>query len=170
MRHKAVFIDRDGVINSDEGHYYIYKVEDFVFTPELPNALKYLSDNGFVLVVVTNQGGVAKGEYSLTDVEVLHQHMRTELLSYDVELDAIYVCPHHESIAPCECRKPSPFMINQAVKDLDIDPKRSYLIGDSERDIVSGNSAGLKMCFKVKKNGSIMDVCKKIVELDGTSC
>lgn len=170
MRHKAVFIDRDGVINSDEGHYYIYKVEDFVFNPDLPESLKYLSDNGFVLIVVTNQGGVAKGEYSLEDVDAVHSYMKHELIKFGVEIDAIFVCPHHESIASCDCRKPSPYMINKAVETYDIDTKRSFLIGDSDRDIVSGEAAGLKQCFKVKKNSSIMEICKQIVKIDGTSC
>ena len=89
MIHKAVFIDRDGVINSDEGHYYIYRVEDFKLNPELPKALKLLADNGFLLIVVTNQGGVAKGEYTLEDVEKVHSYLRSLLANEDVELDAM---------------------------------------------------------------------------------
>ncbi len=169
MIHKAVFIDRDGVINSDEGHYYIYRVEDFKLNPDLPQALKLLADNGFILVVVTNQGGVAKGEYTLEDVEKVHNHLRKLLATEDVELDAIYVCPHHHSIAPCECRKPSPFMILKGLNEFDIDPKRSFMIGDSTRDIEAGEAAGLRECFKVPKNTSILDVCKLIVEIDGST-
>lgn len=170
MVHKAVFLDRDGVINSDEGHYYIYRVEDFKLNPDLPEALKLLADQGFVLIVVTNQGGVAKGEYTLSDVAAVHAFLRSELAKTGVELDAIYVCPHHQSVSPCECRKPSPYMILQGLKEYDIDPKKSFLIGDSMRDIEAGDAAGLKQCFKVEKNRSILDVCRQIVEIDGTSC
>lgn len=169
MIHKAVFIDRDGVINSDEGHYYIYRVEDFQLNPDLPKALKMLADNGFMLIVITNQGGVAKGEYTLADVNKVHAYLRTLLIKEAVELDAIYVCPHHHSVAPCECRKPSPYMILQGINEFDIDPKRSYMIGDSTRDIEAGEAAGLKQCFKVPKNSSILEVCKLIVEMDGAT-
>lgn len=170
MIHKAVFIDRDGVINSDEGHYYIYRVEDFKINSDIPQALKLLSDAGFALVVITNQGGVAKGKYTLSDVNNVHQYLKKELAKYDVELDGIYVCPHHEAVEPCVCRKPSPYMIQQAFVDLDIDPSKSFMIGDSERDIIAGDAAGLKRCFRVMKNTSIIDVCKLIIELDASSC
>lgn len=169
MIHKAVFLDRDGVINSDEGHYYVFKKADFKLNPEIVESLKLLSDNGFALVIITNQGGVAKGEYSLEDVSKLHSHLKKELAKHDVEIDGIYVCPHHESIAPCECRKPSPFMIKLAMDELDINPNISFLIGDSDRDIEAGNFAGLKECFKVQKNCSILPVCKKIVEIDAST-
>ncbi len=163
--HKAVFIDRDGVVNSDEGHYYIYKPEDFVFNPEIENSLLILREAGFKLVLVTNQGGVAKGEYSNNEVEKLHEYMQFHLKGMGAEFDAIYYCPHHDSISECDCRKPKPGMILKAIEDLNIDPTKSYLIGDSDRDIEAGKAAGLKLCFKVNKNSSILKEASKIVSL-----
>lgn len=163
MKHKAVFIDRDGVINSDEGHYYIYRVNDFVINPGIREGLKMLYDAEFMLVVVTNQGGVAKGIYTLDDVNAVHTHLQNELSQCGIQLSAIKVCPHHESVAPCSCRKPSPQMILEAINELEIDPNQSYLIGDSKRDIEAGEAAGLKRCFKIDANASIMDACQQIV-------
>ena len=160
---KAVFLDRDGVINSDEGHYYIYKVEDFVINKDVREGLKRLADAGFLLVVVTNQGGVAKGIYSLDDVAAVHNHLKQQLSEVGVELAQIKVCPHHESVAPCTCRKPSPQMILEAIDELDIDPCQSYLIGDSKRDIEAGQAAGLRQCFKINSNASILDACQQII-------
>ena len=76
---KAIFLDRDGTINSDEGHYYIYKVEDFVFNPGVIDGIRRLNEAGYLIIVVTNQGGVAKGEYTIEDVDNLHAHMCKEL-------------------------------------------------------------------------------------------
>ena len=162
---KAVFIDRDGVVNSDEGHYYVYREEDFVFNPDIEEALLLLKEAGFKLVLVTNQGGVAKGEYGIYEVEKLHAFMQFHLKGKGAEFDAIYYCPHHDSVSECECRKPKPGMILKAIQELDIDPAQSYLIGDSQRDIDAGNAAGLKACFKVKKNTSIFKEANEIVAI-----
>jgi D-glycero-D-manno-heptose 1,7-bisphosphate phosphatase len=161
---KAVFIDRDGVINSDEGHYYIYRVDDFVLNNDVIAGLKMLSDAGFLLVVITNQGGVAKGIYSLDDVAAVHNYLKQQLREAGIELAGIKVCPHHESVAPCTCRKPSPQMILEAASELNIDLQHSYLIGDSKRDIEAGEAAGLKQCFKIQSNASILDACNQIVD------
>ena len=163
--HKAVFIDRDGVVNSDEGHYYIYKPQDFVFNPEVHKSLLLLKDAGFLLVLVTNQGGVAKGIYTENDAVKIHQFMQDELKKKGVQFDKIYFCPHHNSISDCGCRKPKPGMILKAIGELDIEPKQSFLIGDSLRDVQAGEAAGLRACFKVDKNTSIYKEVLKIIEL-----
>jgi D-glycero-D-manno-heptose 1,7-bisphosphate phosphatase len=163
---KAVFIDRDGVVNSDEGHYYIYEQEDFVFNPDVEKALSLLKREGYKLVLVTNQGGVAKGIYSIEKVEKLHQYMQSHLEKFNAAFDAIYYCPHHHDISDCDCRKPKPGMILNAMGVLGIDPALSYLIGDSQRDIEAGDAAGLKQCFKVDKNSSILKVVEKIIQKD----
>lgn len=160
---KAVFIDRDGVINSDEGHYYIYRIEDFRLNPGIEPALKLLQDNGFLLIVITNQGGVAKGKYTINDVEEVHQYMLSLLKKKDVAITDIWYCPHHESVEACQCRKPSPWMIEQAITKHNIDPNQSFLIGDSKRDIDAGNSAGLKASFLVAKNSDITQICQHII-------
>jgi D-glycero-D-manno-heptose 1,7-bisphosphate phosphatase len=162
---KAVFIDRDGVINSDEGHYYIYRTEDFKLNPGIETALKLLQDNGFLLIVITNQGGVAKGKYTRTEVEAVHQYMVSLLKKNNIEITDIWYCPHHESVEPCQCRKPSPWMIEQAMKKHNIDPNQSFIIGDSQRDVDAGNNAGLKASFLVEKNSDITPVCQHIINL-----
>ncbi|TLX76099.1 HAD family hydrolase [Labilibacter sediminis] len=164
---KAVFIDRDGVVNSDEGHYYVYKAQDFVFNPEIEKALLLLKEAGFLLVLVTNQGGVAKGIYTEEDVDKIHQFMQNRLEEKGVRFDAVYYCPHHDAVSSCSCRKPKPGMILKAVDDLNIDPKQSFLVGDSERDVQAGDAAGLKACFKVQKNTSIYQEALRIIELSG---
>lgn len=159
---KAVFFDRDGTINSDVGHYYIYKIEDFVFNDGIINNMRRLQDSGFLLFVVTNQGGVAKGEYSVRDVENVNNYMRSELLKRGVLLANIYYCPHHESISTCDCRKPSPFFINKAIEDFDLDRDSCYMIGDSDRDIESAVRAGIRG-FKIESNQSIKNVVDLII-------
>lgn len=160
---KAVFLDRDGVINSDEGHYYVYKVEDYRINPGIFEGLKMLQESGFLLIIITNQGGVAKGEYSINDVELVHQYLSNELANHGIVLTDIYFCPHHESVSSCDCRKPSPKMILDAMDKYQIDPQMSYLIGDSKRDIEAGEKAGLRQCFKIEANTSIVEVCRQII-------
>jgi D-glycero-D-manno-heptose 1,7-bisphosphate phosphatase len=163
MKNKAVFLDRDGVINNDEGFYYIYKPEDLKINEGIFEGLKMLTDAGFKLIIVSNQSGVAKGIYTEDDVRKVHRKLFAELAKNDIKIDAAYFCPHHESVSECDCRKPKPGMILQAIEEHNIDPSASYLIGDSERDIIAGNRAGLKKCFLIEKNSSIVPVCKKIL-------
>ena len=161
---QAVFIDRDGVINNDEGHYYIYKPEDFKLNNGIIEGLSLLQKSGFKLIIVTNQGGVAKGEYTEGDVHKVHQHFLNLMAEAGIVISDIYYCPHHNKIADCDCRKPKPGMILKALKEHKIDPEASYLIGDSPRDIEAGEKAGLKQCFKIEANNSIVPVCKLIIE------
>ncbi len=152
-RNKAVFLDRDGVINVEKG--YLHRVEDFELLPEVPQALRLLKEAGFLLIVVTNQSGVARGYYSLEAVHEIHRHLQDELKPYGAAIDAFYVCPHHpdheseDHPSECSCRKPLPGMIVQAVSDFYIDPVRSYLVGDKLSDIEAGRAAGCR-CFLVR--------------------
>ena len=160
---KAIFLDRDGVINSDIGHYYIYKVKDFIINKGIVNSLKRFQEAGYMLFIVSNQGGVAKGIYSSDDVDQIHAHLKAKLLENDIRLQEIYYCPHHESVASCECRKPSPYMINQAIRKYNIDIKTSYLIGDSKRDIEAAEAAGIKG-IKIEANEDISIYCDRILK------
>jgi len=160
--HKAVFFDRDGTINSDEGHYYIYKPENFVFNPGVIEGMKRLQDAGYLLFVITNQGGVAKGLYSCDDVEKVHEHMCRILKEHGVELTRIYYCPHHESIKTCVCRKPSPYMVNRAVEEYRIDKRHSWFIGDSSRDVECAEAAGVRP-IRIHKNQDITPAIDQIL-------
>ena len=161
MKYKAVFLDRDGVINNGD-LYYTYKKEDFFFNDEVFESLRLLTKNNFKLIVITNQGGISKGEYTKTDVDILHRYMKNELSKEQIEIEEVYYCPHHDSIGNCICRKPNSGNIEKAIARFDINPKQSFLIGDGERDIEAGNKAGLT-CFKIEKNESILGICKQIV-------
>jgi D-glycero-D-manno-heptose 1,7-bisphosphate phosphatase len=144
---RAAFIDRDGVINEERN--YVYRIEDFVLLPGVVEGLTLLRDAGFLLIVVTNQSGIAKGYYKLADMERLHDHMRSTLAGNGLKIDAIYFCPHHPlgSVSgldvDCPCRKPAPGMLLQAARDFDIDLKSSVLIGDKLSDVEAGQLAGV---------------------------
>lgn len=152
-RNKAVFLDRDGVINVEKG--YLHQVADFEFLPGVPQALRLLKEAGFLLIVVTNQSGVARGYYSLEAVDKLHQHLQHELLAHGVAIDGFYICPHHpdhglgEYTVDCSCRKPLPGMLEQAVSDFSLDPAGSYLVGDKLSDTTAGRAVGCR-CFLVR--------------------
>jgi len=142
----AVFLDRDGTINVEKE--YLYRIEDFEFIPGVPEAIKRLKDAGFLVVVVTNQSGVARGYYGLNDVHRLHDHIQQALVAYGTEIDAFYVCPHHPTVGggelrvDCECRKPSAGMLLQAATDFGLDLPSSWIIGDKVTDIEAGQAAG----------------------------
>lgn len=143
---RAVFLDRDGTINVEKD--YLYRVEDFVFIPRVVEAIRALKSAGYLVIVVTNQSGVARGYYSLADVERLHTHMQQALAEQGAQVDAFYVCPHHpmegrgEFKRDCECRKGAPGMLLQAAREHDIDLKRSYIVGDKLADVEAGERAG----------------------------
>lgn len=162
--HKAVFFDRDGTINSDEGHYYIYKPEDFVFNPGVIEGMKRLQDAGFLLFVISNQGGIAKGIYTREDVDKVHQFMCSELKKQGINITKIYYCPHHESIKSCICRKPSPYMVNLAVEEYNIDKSYSFFIGDSSKDVKCAEDAGIKP-LKIHKNQDLTPIIDQILKL-----
>ena len=139
---KALFLDRDGVINIHDG--YTYRIEDFRFkTGIFENCRNYLSQ-GYRIFVITNQAGIAKGIFTESDFLELTEWMIKEFRNEGIEIVKVYYCPHHPDITgPCSCRKPEPGMILQAVKEFGIDIKKSLLIGDKESDIEAGRRAGI---------------------------
>jgi D-glycero-D-manno-heptose 1,7-bisphosphate phosphatase len=154
---KAIFLDRDGTLNNNQDHYYIWRPEAFHLNRGVIEALTELRKRGYLLVVITNQGGVSKGEYGLEDVEAVHIRMRSVLEEGGVQLDAVYYCPHHSAQENCLCRKPLPLMIQKALARFEIDPARSWMVGDSERDVEAGKAAGL-LTLLVKSNGDLRTV------------
>lgn len=145
---QAIFFDRDGVLNEEVG--YLWEVERFKWIDGAREAVKLCNDRGLLAVVVTNQSGIARGFYTAQDVDNLHDFMQRGLSEVGAHIDAFYYCPHHhEGVVEnfnvvCDCRKPKPGMILRACKELDIDPARSILFGDSERDIKAAEAAGLR--------------------------
>lgn len=140
---KAIFLDRDGIINIERGDYTWLK-EDFVFTSGLFDFLRKLSALNFKFVVITNQGGVNKSLYSIDQVNELHLYMLNELKKEGIEVLDVFYCPHHIDFQRCLCRKPASQMLEKAIALYDIDVQKSYLIGDKESDVEAGQRVGVK--------------------------
>ena len=145
---RAVFLDRDGTINVEKG--YVHSINDFEFIPGAPQAIQLLKKDGFLVIVVTNQSGVARGYYPLAAVHRLHQYLSDQLAGFGTGVDAYYICPHHlqgtesDYAMACSCRKPLPGMIMQAAEDFGIDLACSYMIGDKQSDVQAGLAAGCR--------------------------
>lgn len=148
MRKPTVFIDRDGTINKDAG--YINSLDNFEVYPFAPQAIKLLKDNGYLVVVITNQAGVAKGIFTEEFLEKVHTKMRKILQQNGTDIDGIFYCPHYKGAKiqeydiDCECRKPKTKMIEDALKLLPIDRNNMYMVGDKYTDIQMGINAGCK--------------------------
>ncbi|TFF30346.1 D-glycero-alpha-D-manno-heptose-1,7-bisphosphate 7-phosphatase [Mucilaginibacter psychrotolerans] len=141
-KNKAVFLDRDGVLNKEMGDY-VCRVEDFHILDNF-DALKTLQDKGYLLLVATNQGGIAKGWYDLTELGKMHALLKQTYLEHGVEITDFFFCPHHPNFTgDCDCRKPKPGLLLQGIAKYDLDPSLSYFIGDRERDVEAGTSAGV---------------------------
>ncbi len=150
---KALFLDRDGVINIEKD--YLYKVSDFEFIDGIFDLCMHYQSLGYLIVVVTNQSGIARGYYSQNDFDILTAWMVQEFAKKDILITKVYFCPHHPDITgDCNCRKPKSGMLLQADKELNIDMKNSILVGDKERDIEAGLNAGLKETYLFDKSMS----------------
>lgn len=148
----AVFMDRDGVINENTEN--LTKSEQFILINGAAEAIKRINDSGYLVVVVTNQPIIAKGFCSFGQMEQIHSKMKTVLNQKGAIINAIYMCPHHPQKGfpgeildlkkECDCRKPRGGLLFRAISDLDIDAKRSWMIGDSYTDIAAGQVAGVR--------------------------
>jgi D-glycero-D-manno-heptose 1,7-bisphosphate phosphatase len=131
-KNKAVFLDRDGGLNKELGDY-VCRVADFEVLDNFA-ALKTLQDKGYLLIVATNQGGLAKGWYTEAELAKMHQKLKDAYLTHGVTFTDIFYCPHHPDFnGDCDCRKPKPGLLLQGIAKYNIDPARSYFIGDRER-------------------------------------
>ena len=148
MQNKAVFFDRDGTLNVDV--HYLHDPADFVWIEGAMDAIRWANVHDYLVVVVTNQSGIARGYYDEAAVHHLHDWMNTELEKHNAHIDAFYYCPHHtEGKLPaytksCDCRKPAPGMILRAIAEHDIDPAASWMFGDAESDVAAAENAGVK--------------------------
>lgn len=144
----AVFMDRDGTINEQMG--YINHLSRFHILPGVPEAIKLLNDNDYLVIIVTNQSGVARGYYPFSLIEEIHTYMRESLKKEGAKIDAVFFCPHYprgkveEYARECDCRKPKTGMIRKARESFDIDMSRSYMIGDHFTDLEMARNCGLK--------------------------
>ena len=159
---KAIFLDRDGTINVEKD--YIYKSEDLVFEEGTIEALKTFKNLGYILIVVSNQSGIARGYFTEEDLNIFNNNMNEILKKNGVEITEFYCCPHHpdgigEYKKVCECRKPNNKMIEDAIKKYNIDREKSYMIGDKTSDIGAGLKSNLKTVL-VKTGYGLKDMEK----------
>jgi len=141
-KNRAAFFDRDGTINVEKN--YIFKIGDFEFINGILELITEYQKAGFLIFIITNQSGLARGFYSEKDYQLLTSWMIGEFKSNKIEITKVYHCPHHPEITgTCECRKPKPGMILQAIDEYNIDPTQSVVIGDKKSDILAGKNAGI---------------------------
>lgn len=152
QKQRAIFLDRDGTINKYVG--FLRNIDEFELLPGVSEAIKKINESGFLVIVVTNQPVIARGEVTVPELQEIHNKMETLLGAEGAYLDAIYYCPHHphrgypgevEALKiDCECRKPKPGMLLRAAEDFNIDLSQSWMIGDGENDVKAGKAAGCK--------------------------
>jgi len=145
---KAIFLDRDGIINDDSG--YVSKIEDFKFTKGIFKTLLALQDKGYLLIIVTNQSGIARGYYSEEAYMNLTLYMVEEFKKRGITIASVYHCPHGPD-DDCKCRKPRAGMLKAAQKQFRVQMKDSWMIGDKESDMLAAKSAGIKQRLLVSK-------------------
>ncbi len=156
MKPAAVFLDRDGTLNVEKE--YVFRYEDWEWIPGAVSGLKKILSLGFRLVVVSNQSGVARGYYGVSDVQILHDRVAKELETEGIHVSGFYFCPHGPAEG-CECRKPKPGLILQAEKELGIDLTRSYMVGDKKIDVEAGWAAGVKPILVATGYGNQEKTC-----------
>ena len=150
MPNKAVFFDRDKTIIMPNADNYIYRVGDFYILEKFTNALKKLYDSGFKLFVVTNQGRIAKGYMTEEDVKEVHEYINNHFKEREFRFEEFVYCPHnpmghvHPYNVVCACRKPKNGMIKRIIDKHNIDKSKSWMVGDTERDVVAGNMTNLR--------------------------
>lgn len=138
---RAVFLDRDGTIAEDVN--YCSSVEDFHLLPTVARAIRLCNENGFKVIVITNQSGLARGYFTEGTLSQIHTKMEKELKKKGARIDAIYYCPHHPD-DNCDCRKPKADLLNRAAREMELDIEGSYMIGDMQKDIDVGRAVGCK--------------------------
>ena len=157
---KAVFLDRDGVLNRETGNY-VFNLEDFIINDGVVEALKIFQEKNYLLIVITNQGGISKGICTREQVDYLHMHLQRAMKNNGIILQEIYYCPHHPDHTNCICRKPESQLLEKAMARFNIDALQSYFIGDAERDILAGEKAGVTT-VKVNVNQSLVEIAGQI--------
>lgn len=153
---KALFLDRDGVINVEKE--YLYKIEEFEFIDGIFELCHHYQEKGYLIVVVTNQSGIARGYYDEDDFSRLSEWMVDAFKEQGIDIAGIYYCPHHPDISgPCSCRKPQPGMLLDAAEMLDIDLKGSVMVGDKERDIEAALNAGVSTTYLFSHDTKVIE-------------
>ena len=158
---KALFLDRDGVINQERKDY-VKKLDEFIILDKTSDAINIIKNHGFLVIIITNQSPINRKLLSVETLNKIHEKLQSYLERYDTSFDGVYFCPHTPS-ENCECRKPKPGLIIQAVTDFKIDLSQSYMIGNSETDIHAAKNAGCKGIL-LKKDQTLLEVVIDLFE------
>ena len=158
---KAIFLDRDGVINQERKDY-VKKLDEFKILDKTSDAINIIKSHGFLVIIITNQSAINRKLVSVETLNKIHEKLQSYLERYDTSFDGVYFCPHTPS-ENCECRKPKPGLILQAVIDFQIDLSESYMIGNSETDIHAAKNAGCKGIL-LKKDQTLLEVVIDLFE------
>lgn len=158
---KMIFLDRDGVINHDPGDY-TWQISDFKLLDGVVETLKVLKNKGFEFVVISNQGGIAKGLYSCMDVENLHAHIAKVLGEHGIRILDFFYSPNHEAFSRSIDRKPESLLLEKAMFLHEVHPENAYMIGDSDRDVEAAEKLGIK-AFKIERNSDLRQILNWIV-------
>jgi len=158
---KAVFLDRDGVINLKRDDY-VKSMEEFVILKDVPKAIRLLNENNYLVIIITNQSVVNRGLLTDEELSRIHDFMKNELDKDGAHIDGIYYCPHRPD-ENCSCRKPGIELVERAVKEYSISTKSSWFIGDSETDMLAARKMGLQG-IKTGENSSLLEPVKKILD------
>jgi D-glycero-D-manno-heptose 1,7-bisphosphate phosphatase len=156
---KAIFLDRDGIINTERG--YTHRLEDFIILPDLMESLQFLQKKGYLFIIVTNQSGIAKELYTQENVEEIHAYLLNEFKKNNIVIAEIYYCVHHPDVSRCICRKPDSLFVEKALARFEIDPAQSYFIGDKDRDVEAAAKGGVKGIL-VPSNTSLKTILNQI--------
>jgi len=167
MKRKAIFLDRDGTIIADKG--FVHKKEDLELLPGAVEAIKLANHHGFLVIVVTNQSGIARGYFTEDQLKAFNAHLAWTLKTQGARIDAFYYCPHHPE-APikayrkdCPCRKPRPGLLLKAAEELNIDLAKSYMVGDSPRDVEAGKRAGCHTILLGREAKNLLEAVQLIL-------
>lgn len=160
MSHKAVFLDRDGVINKERKDY-VKNVNEFEIFDGVAQAISLLKQNNFLVIVITNQSAINRNLLSHNMLGKIHDHLKNYLEVNDTSIDGIYYCPHRPDEG-CTCRKPKPGLLLKASLDFDVDLKNSWMIGDSEKDIEAAKSIGTNWIFI--KNQNLLEAVEMLLK------
>lgn len=164
---RCVFFDRDGTVIEDFG--YVFEKSKLELIPEAINAIVEFKRMGFLVIIVTNQSGVARGLYSMRQMSDFNNYLLEVLELRGIEVDALYSCPHHvegvisEYSIECDCRKPKPGLLVSAITNHEIDPSQSYMIGDKDSDVKAGIEAKLKRAYKINSKLSWIEIMNSII-------
>jgi D-glycero-D-manno-heptose 1,7-bisphosphate phosphatase len=169
QKNKALFLDRDGVINVDHG--YVYQSEKFEFIDGVFNACKAFYEAGYKIIIITNQSGIGRGYYTEADFLALTTWMKAQFSHHHIEVADVYFCPHHPKKAlsaylkQCECRKPAPGMLLQGIKEHNINPASSIMVGDKLSDMQAAQKAGVNTRVLVRSGQSFDESAKQHADL-----